>query len=60
MAPTAATVVAYAKTCAELDAVVARWKQVAGGELTRFNAVRKRHRVRELTAPSVTIAPPRC
>jgi hypothetical protein len=60
MAPTAATVVAYAKTCAELDAVVARWKQVAGGELTRFNAVRKRHRVRELTAPSVTIAAPRC
>jgi len=57
MAPTAAMLAAYARTCGELQTVATRWKQVVGRDLTTFNAVRSRLGARQLTAPAVMTAP---
>jgi photosystem II stability/assembly factor-like uncharacterized protein len=59
MAPTAATLAAYAKTCGELQVVTVRWKQVVARDLTTFNAVRSRLGARQLAAPAA-MTPPRC
>jgi hypothetical protein len=60
MAPTPSALAAYAKTCGELAAVAERWKQVVGRDLVTFNAVRRRHEVREVVGPSMTATVPRC
>jgi hypothetical protein len=60
MAPTPATLAAYAKTCGELAVVAARWKQVVARELVTFNVVRRRHGAREVVAPAAMVSAPRC
>jgi photosystem II stability/assembly factor-like uncharacterized protein len=60
MAPTPATLAAYAKTCGELAVVAERWKQVVGRDLVTFNAVRRRHGVREVEGPATAVTAPRC
>jgi photosystem II stability/assembly factor-like uncharacterized protein len=60
MAPTPAALAAYAKTCGELAIVAERWRQVVGRELVTFNAVRRRHGVREVVGPTAAVTVPRC
>jgi len=60
MAPSPAMLAAYRKTCGELQAVAARWRQVVARDLGEFNVVRKRNGLGELTAPSQAVTVPRC
>ena len=60
MAPTAASLAAYAHTCGELRTVVTRWQQVLGRELVTFNAARKRSGLAEVGIPKPALVAPVC
>jgi Uncharacterized protein related to plant photosystem II stability/assembly factor len=60
MAPTAAALAAFAKSCTELGIVAARWQQVVGRDLVSYNTLRRRYGVREVVAPTLAVTVPKC
>ena len=60
MAPTPATLAAFARTCGELTAVVTAWQRLSTSELDAFNAVLKGHNRSLITIPAAALKPPAC
>jgi len=60
MAPTPGMLAGYTSTCVDLKSVITAWKNVMTRDLTALNAVLARNGIRQVAAPTASIAPPAC
>jgi hypothetical protein len=60
MAPTPATLAAFARTCGELTSVVTAWQNLSTNELDALNAILKGHRRSVIKIPASALKPPQC
>ena len=60
MAPTPATLAAFARTCGELTGVVTAWQTLRTSELNALNAILKAHARSLISVPASALKPPAC
>ncbi len=60
MAPTAAALAAFAKTCSDLATVVTAWQRLSTTDLGAFNSLLTGHRKPAIAVPASTLRAPSC